>query len=65
MANIIETDHSAAERVKQLEADVLVYRDTLQRIIDRLRDSDSWLAKCVDAVALAAAALRGERHGMD
>ncbi len=26
----METDHSAAERVKQLEADVLVYRDALQ-----------------------------------
>ena len=57
----MEIDHSAAERVKQLEAEVLVYRDALQRVIDRLSDSDSWLAKCVDAVALAASALKGER----
>ena len=37
----MEIDHSAAERVKQLEAEVLVYRDALQNIHDRLLDVDS------------------------
>jgi hypothetical protein len=57
----MEIDHSAAERVKQLEAEVLVYRDALHKISDRLLDVDSWLARIADAIQLAASALKGER----
>lgn len=57
----MEIDHSAAERVKQLEADVLVYRDALRKISDRLLDVDSWLARIADAIQLAASALKGEK----
>ena len=54
----MEIDHSAAERVKQLEAEVLVYRDALHKISDRLLDVDSWLARIADAIQLAASALK-------
>lgn len=57
----MEIDHSAAERVKQLEAEVLVYRDALHKISYRLLDVDSWLARIADAIQLAASALKGER----
>jgi hypothetical protein len=58
----MEIDHSASERVKQLEAEILVYRDALHRASERLLDTDSWLARIADAIQIVRSALRGERH---
>lgn len=53
----MEMDYAAAEKAVQLEAQLIVYRDALQRMVKRLMDRDSEFARIVDAVAIADIAL--------
>ena len=53
----MEMDYSAAEKAVQLEAQLIVYRDALQRMVKRLMERDSELARIVDAVVIGKIAL--------
>jgi len=53
----METDYAAAEKAVQLEAQLIVYRDALQRMVKRLMDRDSEFARIVDAVVIGKIAL--------
>ena len=53
----METDYAAAEKAVQLEAQLIVYRDALQRMVKRLMERDSEFARIVDAVVIGKIAL--------
>lgn len=53
----MEMDYAAAEKAVQLEAQLIVYRDALQRMVKRLMERDSELARIVDAVVIGKIAL--------
>ena len=53
----MEMDYASAEKAVQLEAQLIVYRDALQRMVKRLMERDSEFARIVDAVVIGKIAL--------
>jgi nitrate reductase assembly molybdenum cofactor insertion protein NarJ len=53
----MDMDYASAEKAVQLEAQLIVYRDALQRMVKRLMDRDSEFARIVDAVVIGKIAL--------
>lgn len=53
----MEMDYAASEKAVQLEAQLIVYRDALQRMVKRLMERDSEFARIVDAVVIGKIAL--------
>lgn len=56
----MEIDYASAEKAVQLEAELIVYRDALRRMVDRLMERDSEFARIVDAVVIGKIALGEE-----
>ena len=53
----MDMDYASAEKAVQLEAQLIVYRDALQRMVKRLMERDSEFARIVDAVVIGKIAL--------
>ena len=49
----MEKDWASVEKATQLEAQLAVYRDALQRIEARLMENDSEFSRIIDAIMIA------------